>query len=112
MWSVTVCIVPRATQERPTDWVYSDMDEALGRFMREVEATVKFVIGEAPAVGPMVGMYQEFVIDKEETEAAFRNYLSGDADMCIPPALVLKEMVEMPGYLWLHTLARIEGESE
>jgi hypothetical protein len=104
--------MPRRASGGIDDWTYNDMDEALNRFMNEVAATVKYAAGPAPlAGGPLVGLYQEFVIDREETEAAFRNYLMGDADMCIPPALVLKEVVRTDLASWLHTLAKMEEKA-
>lgn len=111
MWEVGVHMLPRTTGSGTSGWVYSDMDLALNRFMNEVAATVKHAAGHAPASGPLAGMYQEFVVDRVETEAAFRNYLMGDADMCIPSALILKEVVQTDLATWLHTMAKMEEET-
>jgi len=110
MWEVGVHMLPRTLGSGTSDWVYSDMDLALNRFMNEVAATVKYAAGHAPASGPLAGMYQEFVIDRSETEAGFRDYLIGDADRCIPPALILKEVVQTGLATWLHTMVKVEED--
>lgn len=111
MWGIGVHTLPRSPGSNVFDWTYNDMDAALSRFMDEVATTVRVAMGSAPASGPMAGLYQEFIVDRVETEQAFRNYLMGDADMRIPPALVLKEVVDTDMTIWLHTLAKIEEES-
>jgi hypothetical protein len=111
MWTVGVRILPRSTASGTGDWTYNDMDLALNRFMNEVAATVKHATQGTTPTGYMAGMYQEFIIDREEAEAAFRNYLMGDVDKCIEPALVLKEMVRTDLASWLHTLAWTEGKA-
>lgn len=108
LWQVSTCMLPRPQGATLGDWVYDDMDEALNRFMNEVAASIKYVSDDGPKVGAMASMYQEYVIDRAETEAAFRNYLSGDPAMNILPALVLKEVVGSETSSWLHTLAKIE----
>jgi hypothetical protein len=112
MWSVSVCTMPRTESAGLGDWTYSDMDQALNRFMNEVAATVKYAVRAAGGDGgPLASMYQEFVVDRVETTVAFRNYLMGDVDMCIPPALVLKEVVRTDLASWLHTLAKMEEKA-
>jgi hypothetical protein len=111
MWTVGVRIMPRAEASGTGDWTYNDMDLALNRFMNEVATTVKHATSGRTPSGYLASMYQEFILDREETEQAFRNYLMGDVDKCIEPALVLKEVVLTDLTTWLHVMAKVEEKA-
>jgi hypothetical protein len=109
-WAVSLQRMPRERGDLVNQSVYDTPEAAVARFVSEVALSVMTAAPPAGATGVLASMYQEFVIDRGDTEDCFLRYLMGEPERNVRGVGVLKEVVEIHGSPVLHVLAKIEGE--
>jgi len=109
-YTVSLQRMPRERGDVVHPKTYMTPEEAVSRFVSEVALSVMTAAPLGRASGVLASMYQEFVVDRDDTEDCLLRYLTGEPERNLRGVGVLKEVVEIHGSPVLHVLAKIKEE--